>query len=187
MKRNFTTGLFIVMIGAALLSALPAHATNYPAPQQPSGIGLGLALSGSLSASEGGDADAAAKAKADAKVGDITVAPGGTQSKDTTYVLPAPVGTLVPQAMGDCTKTDSWAAAGLWNGISGSSSKQSAELFCAGLRLSERYEAACQYLSADMIRNRVAAFLFPGSGDLPAQPGLQNLTTEQCNARRSAK
>lgn len=182
MKHNSRTWLFAA-IAAALMSAFSAHATNYPAPQQP--IGVGLALSGSLSGAvaDGGDGTGIGKAKADAKVGDITVAPGGTQSKDTTYVLPAPVGTMVPQAMGDCTKTDSTAAAFLWNAFSASNSKQSAELFCAGLRLSERYEAACQYLSADIIRNRLAAFLFPGSGELPAQPALVNLTTEQCSAR----
>lgn len=165
------------------LSAMAAHATNYPAPQQP--VGVGLALSGSLSGAYagGGDSDAQARAKGEAKVGDITVAPGGG-SKDTTYVLPAPITTLVPQAMGECIVTNSEAAAFFWNAFSGSHSKQTAEVVCAGMRLAERYEAACQYLSADIIRNRLATLLFPSAGELPAQPALANLTTEQCARSR---
>lgn len=166
------------------LSVMAAHATNYPVPQQP--VGVGLALSGSLSGAYAGGGDADAHAKGEAKVGDITVAPGGG-SKDTTYVLPAPITTLVPQAMGECIVTNSEAAAFFWNAFSGSHSKQTAEVVCAGMRLAERYEAACQYLSADIIRNRLAALLFPSAGELPAQPALVNLTTEQCSARRAAR
>jgi len=174
--KNTRNSLFAVIL---ITCAALAHATT-PTPTQP--IGVGLALSGSLSVAtaDGGDATGIGKSKADAKVGDITVNPGGSPSKDAVYVLPAPVSTLVPQAMSDCTKTDSSAGAFLWNGVSGSSSKQSAELFCAGLRLADRYEFACQYLSADVIRNRLAAFLFPGADAMPAQSGLANLTTEQC-------
>lgn len=188
MKNTLKSMLFIAAVSAALL----AHATQ---PTLPSG--LNLSLSGALAGAEGGAGGAGGDGGAGGMggaggnglggsggagggVGDINTGTG----KMTTYLLPAPVGTLVPQSMGDCTKTDSEAVAIVWNFFSGSKSKQTAEVFCAGMRLADRYDAACQHLSADMIRRRLSALIFPSSGDLPNAPGLQNLTTEQCNARQ---
>lgn len=203
MKRNIFTGLFVALIGAALLSALPAHATKPVPPATPAAgnatanaVGVGLALSGSLSHAEGGDGGIGVgmggsggtgiggNGTGKASVGDINV---GTGKTGGTYVMPPPSATLVPQAMYDCTKTDSTAVSVLFSAFSGSTSKQSAEVFCAGIKLAERYDAACQFLSADMIRNRLAVLLFPGSGELPAQPALANLTTEQCTASRGRR
>lgn len=187
MKNTLKSMLFIAAVSAALL----AHATQ---PTVPGGINL--ALSGALAGAEGGAGGAGGDGGAGGMgggggtglggsggagggVGDINTGTG----KTTSYLLPAPVGTLVPQSMGDCTKTDSKARAFVWNFYSGSESEQTAEVFCAGMRLAAAYDANCQHLSADMIRRRLSALIFPGSGDLPNAPGLANLTTEQCSAR----
>ena len=118
-------------------------------------------------------------------MGDITVtgSGAGTHDEGSTYVAPAPVFTMVPQSNNGIV-TNSYAVGIGWNLFSWSRSNQTiAPDIVAGEMISE-YERLCQYETASMLRQRRYALVDPSYRELPKQPGVVNMTREQCAAQR---
>lgn len=150
---------------------------------QAAALGIGLGVSGSESSSKatGGEAFAGSHSMSSANQaatnGDMTLDQGNA------YVAPAGTATSAPRASG-CIKTDSHAGGIGWNAAHYSQTKQSSDVPCAGMQLADKLDAQCQYLSASIVRQRVSAALFPSYAELPAQPGVRNLTPAECTVSR---
>lgn len=144
------------------------------------GIGIASAKGGNASAQGGksysGSASMASSNQS-AETGDMNLDQGNT------YVAPAPSFTVIPQSSGGIV-TKSHAVSLGWNLVSWSKSEQTTDPFQGGMRLVDDLESACQFESASMLRQHMSALLFPSYRELPAQPGVVNLTVEQCAARR---
>lgn len=155
------------LAGAAALSGSASHATG------------GKASSASHSA--GGDA----AATGGSATGGQSSSGGNSISTGNgdTYVLPAPVVTVAPQSSGGIV-TRSHAVGLLFNAFSWSKSEQSTDPFVGGERLIAEYERLCQYETAAMLRQRQYALLDPAFRELPAQPGVRNLTPDECRELR---
>lgn len=146
------------------------------------GVGLGVGTGGKAHA-QGGDASAVggqsssqSGAQAGNQLGDLNTGDSGH-----TFVAPAPVFTVVPQSAGGIV-TKSHSAGLIWNAFSWSKSEQSTDPFVGGERLVADYERLCQFETAAMIRQRLYSLLDPAFRELPAQPGVRNLTPGECAA-----
>lgn len=161
---RYTTTLFL----ALCLSSVPAFAESKPtpAPTQPVAQAAAGAVSG-----------ASAKSKAvqsntqRTEVGDISAGSGNT------YVLPAPALTVVPSSNGTVL-TNSHAVNLLV--LSWSKSEQTVAPDSVTKELIAEYERLCQFETASMLRQRRYALADPAYRELPRQPGVANLTREQC-------
>lgn len=160
------------LAGAAALSVSASNATG--------------GKSSSTSHSAGGDAAATGGSATGGSAAGGQASSGGNSistGNGDTYMLPAPVVTVAPQSSGGIV-TKSHAVGLLWNAVSWSKSEQSTDTFVGGERLVADYERLCQYETAAMLRGRLYALLDPAYRELPAQPGVRNLTPDECRATR---
>lgn len=182
------------ILAALVLCASTAAFATPPAttPGDATGIGLGLGVgvglgvgTGGKASAQGGDASATggkasstsqSGAQAGNQLGDLNTGDSGH-----TFVAPAPVFTVVPQSVGGIV-TKSHSAGLIWNAFSWSKSEQSTDPFVGGERLVADYERLCQFETAAMIRQRLYALLDPAFRELPAQPGVRNLSPSECSA-----
>lgn len=107
-------------------------------------------------------------------------------SSGHTFVAPAPVTTVVPVSNGGIV-TKSHAVGLGWNLISWSKSEQGTDPFVAAERMIVKYEQACQFETASILRQRQYALVDPSFRELPAQPGVRNYTFDECAKMRSVK
>lgn len=175
MKHSLLALVLLCAVGVASATGKP---TTQPEPASTAtSQAAAVAVAGALSASQsnakatGGDAHAAAQG------GGATVA----TEAGNTYVLPAPAVTYVPHSQGGIV-TKSHAVNLLL--FSWSKSEQATDPFHGGMRLVDEYERLCQFETAAMLRQRQYALLDPAYRELPAQPGVRNLTPAECAAAR---
>lgn len=177
--------------GCGTTPSTPATGSTTNAPvanggQGGTGIGVGLGIGSaesSAKASSTSGAISGSKSSSEAaggSVGNVGVETGNT------YVAPAPVFTVVPHSNGGIV-TKSHAVSLGWSLLSWSKSEQQMDPFVAGERLAADLERNCQFESASMLRQHMAALTFPSYRELPAQPGVRNHTPAECQALRASK
>ncbi len=195
----------ILILTFATCVAIAAHATPPKTPPAQGGeasstavgvgLGLGLGLGLGVGIGQGGEGGKGGQGG----VGQGGIGVGGTGGVGTggtgvgdvavdagsghTYVAPAPAVTIIPQSNGGIV-TKSHAVGIVWNLFSWSKSEQMTDPFQGGMRMIAEYERLCQFETAAMIRQRLYAQLDPAYRELPAQPGVVNMTAEQCAARK---
>lgn len=174
--------------GCGTTPSTPATSSTTNAPvanggQGGTGIGLGIgSAESSAKASSTSGAISGSKSSSEAaggSVGNVGVETGNT------YVAPAPVFTVVPHSNGGIV-TKSHAVSLGWSLLSWSKSEQQMDPFVAGERLAADLERNCQFESASMLRQHMAALTFPSYRELPAQPGVRNHTPAECQALRAS-
>lgn len=191
MKSNYKhRGILAALVLCLSTAAFATPPATTPGDATGVGLGLGVGLGvGTGGKAQGGDAHAkggkatsASKAASESgaqasnELGDLNTGDSGH-----TFVAPAPVFTVVPQSAGGIV-TKSHSAGLIWNAFSWSKSEQSTDPFVGGERLVADYERLCQFETAAMIRQRLYALLDPAFRELPAQPGVRNLTPGECAA-----
>lgn len=184
MKKTFFKS---ILIAAVMALCMPAFATKPSDPKPPStsaqggtGLGVGLGVGVGLGGA-GGDGGAGIG------VGGSGIGYGGGGTGDVAvegdsghmFVMPAPVTTIVPQSSGGIV-TKSHSVGLVWNFVSWSKSEQMTDPFQGAMRLINEYEMLCQFETAAIIRQRQYALLDPSYRELPAQPGVRNMTPDEC-------
>lgn len=133
------------------------------------GIG-GSGHGGSAQGGQGGDA-----ASYNALANDINYA-----SSMRSISLANPVWTLIPQAGGKCTVSNSSAESLVFGVWSGSRSRQATDAECAMMQMSNNYRQSCQFKTAAMIdKTLFERFNSDMSGDF-LLADTSNLTPVQC-------
>lgn len=167
------------------------NATGGSSSAQAAGVGLGVGVGMGGQGGKGGDGgNAAAVGLGGVGVGQggSSIAGGGSvgntdidASTGNTYVLPAPAVTYVPASNGSVL-TKSHAVNLLV--FSWSKSDQEIAPDSVAKEMIADMERLCQFETASMLRQRRYALVDPSYRELPAQPGVKNLTAEQCAALR---
>lgn len=182
MKKTIFLIAFLLASSLALAEGKPQPTPQQVGPNAVAGAAAGaLALSASSSLSSAGANSHASNTNTQQVTNGDTTVNAGTGDRGNTYVLPAPALTVVPSSNGGIV-TNSHAVNLLL--FSWSKSEQSTDKFVAGERLIAQYEALCQFETASMLRQRQYALVDPSFRELPAQPGVVNMTREQCAAQR---
>jgi hypothetical protein len=165
------TGIGLGIAGAAAGAQAGANSSSTSDAQAASRSVSGATANNSASTNSSGQASNS--------MGDLSV----SGDSGHTFVAPAPAVTYVPQSNGGIITKSHSVGIG-WNLLSWSKSEQMTDPFQGTMRLIAQYESLCQFETAAMLRQRQYALLDPAYRELPAQPGVVNLTPEQCAARR---